>query len=390
MGGQGLDSSLAGGWIEVASIVHPAGEVVVSMRPVCVFANVPSREIEQVRGALRGRWRQAARAVMVLLSLHGLSAAQIAELLECHPATVRRWIGRFSTEGLAGLADRPRSGRPPLGGKRLTRRIAALLDRPGPWTLPRIWRYLGYPQVSLRTLYRRVRRVAVWRRPKLIARGDPDHDHVVAGIVARLIELPRRAVVLAEDETHLNLLPHVRASWTRRGARPQILTPGTNRQVTVYGALEMTTGRWVYRLGGRRAAEFIAFLRMLAASFPAAPLIVVICDNDSIHHARAVTRYLGKAKMTVSCACNSGTICGEREVEGPTVLRRIWRRSVKALFVFVGPWLIMGSNQTNPNCAWIRRWTARARARSRPRPCSFGATPERKSGRHNLPLFAFH
>jgi transposase len=199
------------------------------MRPVCVFANASSREIEQLREDLRGRWRQAARAVMVLLSLHGLSAAQIGDLLDCHPATVRRWIGRFNTEGLAGLADRHRCGRPPLGGKRLARRIAALLQRPGPWTLPRIWRYLGRPQVSLRMLYRRVRRVAVWRRPKLIARGDPDHDHVVAGIVARLIELPRRAVVLAEDETHLNLLPRVRASWTPRGARPHIPTPGTNR-----------------------------------------------------------------------------------------------------------------------------------------------------------------
>jgi hypothetical protein len=60
---------------------------------------------------------------------------------------------------------------------------------------------------------------------KLTARGDPDHDHVVAGVVARLIELPRRAVVLAEDETHLNLLPHVRASWTLRTVRPQIPTP---------------------------------------------------------------------------------------------------------------------------------------------------------------------
>jgi DDE superfamily endonuclease len=139
-----------------------------------------------------------------------------------------------------------------------------------------------------------VRRVAVWRRPKLVARGDPDHDHVVAGAVARLIELPRRAVVCAEDETHLNWLPHVRASWTRRGARPKIPTPGKNRQVTVYGAIEVTTGRWVYRLGRRRAAGFIAFLRMLAAAFPAAPLIVVICDNDSIHHARAVTAYLDK------------------------------------------------------------------------------------------------
>jgi hypothetical protein len=38
--------------------------------------------------------------------------------------------------------------------------------------------------------------------------------------VIRLAELPRQAVVLAEDETHLNLLPHVRASWTLHGARP--------------------------------------------------------------------------------------------------------------------------------------------------------------------------
>ena len=98
--------------------------------------------------------------------------------------------------------------------------------------------------------------MAIWRRPKLTARGDPDHDHVVAGIVAHLLELPRRAVVLAEDETHLNLLPHVRASWTLRGARPQVLTPGTNRKITVLGAIEVTTGAWVYRLGRRCAADF--------------------------------------------------------------------------------------------------------------------------------------
>ncbi len=212
------------------------------MRPVSVFANGPGSEIERLRGDLHGRWRQATRAVMVLLSLHELPAAQIAELLDCHPATVRRWISRFNGEGLAGLADRPRPGRPPLGGRRLTRRITALLGRPGPWTVPRIRRYQGWPQVSPRTLYRRVRLVAVWRRPKLTARGDPDHDHVVAGIVARLLELPRGSAVLAEDETHLNLLPHVRASWTLRGRRPEVLTPGKNRKVTVLGALEVTTG----------------------------------------------------------------------------------------------------------------------------------------------------
>jgi hypothetical protein len=229
---------------------------------------------------------------MVLLSLHGLPAGEIAVLLECHPVTARRWVGRFNREGMAGLADRPRCGRPRLGGTRLTRRIAALLARPGPWALPRIWRYLGRPALSRRTLYRRVRQVAVWRRPKLTARGDPWHDHVVAGIVARLLALPRGAVVLAEDETHLNLLPHVRASWTRRGIRPQVRTPGKNRQVTVFGALEVTAGAWVYRLGRRCAADFTAFLDQLLEAFPRAPVIVVICDNDTIHHARVVTAWL--------------------------------------------------------------------------------------------------
>jgi transposase len=48
---------------------------------------------------------------MVLLSLHGLAPAQIAELLDCHPVTVRRWISRLNAEGMAGLAD----GRGPGG-----------------------------------------------------------------------------------------------------------------------------------------------------------------------------------------------------------------------------------------------------------------------------------
>ena len=47
---------------------------------------------------------------------------------------------------------------------------------------------------------------------------------MVAGIVARLLDLPRRSVVLAEDETHLNLLPHARASRTLRGMRLEVLT----------------------------------------------------------------------------------------------------------------------------------------------------------------------
>ena len=60
----------------------------------------------------------------------------------------------------------------------------------------------------------------------------------------------------------------------------------------MFGAIEVTSGRWVYRLGGPGAAGGGALLGMLAEAFPHAPVMVVICDNDSIHHARAVTRYL--------------------------------------------------------------------------------------------------
>jgi DDE superfamily endonuclease len=73
-----------------------------------------------------------------------------------------------------------------------------------------------------------------------------------------------------------------------------VLTPGTNQKVTVLGALEVTTGHWVYRLGRRCAADFIALLDQVLRAFPRAPVIAVICDNDSIHHARKVTAYLEK------------------------------------------------------------------------------------------------
>ena len=120
----------------------------------------------------------------------------------------------------------------------------------------------------------------------------PDHDHVVAGVVARLLALPRRAVVRAEDETHLNLLPHVRASWTLRGGRPEVPTPGKNRKVTVFGALEVTTGAWCTGWAGAAWRTSSRCWTSCSLRFPGAPVIAVICDNDIIHHARKVTRYL--------------------------------------------------------------------------------------------------
>ncbi len=71
-------------------------------------------------------------------------------------------------------------------------------------------------------------------------------DRRAAGAAAtakRLRLLPAGAVVWAADETHLHPLPHVRSNWTLPGRRTHNPTPGKNRQLTVLGALEVTSVR---------------------------------------------------------------------------------------------------------------------------------------------------
>jgi hypothetical protein len=62
----------------------------------------------------------------------------------------------------------------------------------------------------MRVRYRRVRQVAIRRRPKLTACGDPARDQAVAVNHGRLLKLLRRSVVLAEDQTRLH-------PWCRSG-----------------------------------------------------------------------------------------------------------------------------------------------------------------------------
>jgi len=64
------------------------------------------------RLARREVGRVSERIRMILLSSRGYTVPQIAEIFECDEATVRNWIERFEAEGVEGLRDRPRPGRP--------------------------------------------------------------------------------------------------------------------------------------------------------------------------------------------------------------------------------------------------------------------------------------
>jgi hypothetical protein len=290
------------------------------MRPPSVYAKraCPAGDPCDLLRLLQGPHRVGCRLVMILLSQQDWPATKIAELLGCDPRTVRRWVHRYNTHGAGGLADRPRVGRPRLGSRRLGGRIRRLLDQPKAWTIPLLYLYLGRPAMSLRTLHRRVREVAAWRRPRLVAKGDPDRDQTLADLHRHLADLPEGAVVLAEDETHINLLPWVRATWVPRGTRQQVMTPGKNRRRTIFGAVDLASGRFCYQVCRKAvSASFTAFLAQLLAAYPAAPVVAVVCDNVIIHHSKIVQGWLATHPRVV-------VLHGARYSPHDNPVERIW------------------------------------------------------------------
>lgn len=73
----------------------------------------------------------------ILLVAHGKSCAEVAQLLGDSPRTVQYWIRRFEAEGLSGLVEEQRSGRPArLSAEQLQEIEAALRSSPTEVGLP--------------------------------------------------------------------------------------------------------------------------------------------------------------------------------------------------------------------------------------------------------------
>ena len=77
------------------------------------------------------------RCDMILLSNEGLSPPEIARRVRFSRETVVRFIKRYNQEGIAGLADKPRSGRPPrVTADYVTQLLAAIEQAPRTLGLP--------------------------------------------------------------------------------------------------------------------------------------------------------------------------------------------------------------------------------------------------------------
>jgi len=57
--------------------------------------------------------REIGRCRAMLLSHKGYSINDLADIFEVDRDTITNWINRYEFEGISGLKDEPRSGRPP-------------------------------------------------------------------------------------------------------------------------------------------------------------------------------------------------------------------------------------------------------------------------------------
>jgi transposase len=263
---------------------------------VRTLTEAEQRELRQ--GARREVGRVAERMRMVLLSARGYTVPQSAEIFECDEATVRRWIERYEAQGAAGLHDLPRSGRPRCADAAAQERIGGALEagpgedaQPGYWSVLVLMLHLGTTglRISASTLRRLLPRLGyVWRRPRHVLPRDPEAAPKMQDLAGRIFRAPADAVVLCLDECDLHLLPVLRGMWMKRSCQAEGQTPGKNQKRSIFGALEIETGRWLYQISQRkRTVEFITFLEQILESYPAQPLLLVL-DNASIHHSRAL------------------------------------------------------------------------------------------------------
>jgi transposase len=249
--------------------------------------------------------RVALRAHMVLLSDRGYSVPEIATIHACGHDVVRTWLHRYDADGVAGLADEPRSGRPPTDP--LAREIVDTQASQSPpcsghvqscWSVATLTAFLAarFRLVLSRASVRRYLKVMRWRwaRPRLAParKTDPQAADKEAAIAAALAQVAQGwGHLLYLDECDLHLLPVVRAMWMK-GPRVRVPTPGTNAKRAFFGALDAVSGRFHTADQARKlAVHFVPFLHQLTEAYPHGPLYLVM-DNVRMHDAAVVRRWL--------------------------------------------------------------------------------------------------
>lgn len=245
----------------------------------------------------------AQRARIVLRAAEGATNREIAAELGLSLPTVGQWRTAFVREGSAGLADRPRSGRPPKHDEATAALIVAKALEPPPagtshWSVRDLARELSLPPTTVHRVLRANRvkphQVRTFKHSK-----DPQLAAKVCDIVGLYLDPPEGALVICVDEkTQIQALDRTQPLLPLRPGLAERRTHDYVRHGTtnLYAALEIASGQVVGECRPRhRHQEFLAFLRRVVREFPEGELAIVL-DNSSTHSTPEVKRWLARHK----------------------------------------------------------------------------------------------
>ena len=98
---------------------------------------MPKFSIEDFFNGQQGCTTASASASRLLAAERGLVAAEISTIVRLSEESVRRWLKRYMAEGIEGLKDDPRPGRPgEVTAEYVTRLLEVVRRRPRSLDLP--------------------------------------------------------------------------------------------------------------------------------------------------------------------------------------------------------------------------------------------------------------
>jgi transposase len=236
--------------------------------------------------------RLVERAKIIIKCLKGERVSKIAKDLAIRPNTVIDWRRRFENEGIAGLRDRPRSGKPTAYGIEFRNKLLSTLELPPPsgqarWDGPAVAKHL---KSSKDAVWRVLRKegICLSRQRSWCVSTDPEFSAKAANVVGLYLNPPENALVLSVDEK-----PSIQALERStgyvetdngkivRGFKSSYKRHGT---LNLFAALEVATGAIHTQITKRkRRIEFLEFMNKIMAEIPEDKEIHVIMDNYCIH-----------------------------------------------------------------------------------------------------------
>jgi len=252
--------------------------------------------------------RYSKRAEVILLSLEGRTLEEIVELSGMSRPVVNKWRQRFRTQGLEGLRDAPRSGKPQVitAEQKATVIQRACEKPPGGytnWSQSRIAKSVGISQSKVHQILKQAdlkpHKLEYWcgKSP------DPEFESKMLNIVGLYLNPPQNAIVLCVDEkTQIQALDRTQPVLPLKEKMPKRMTNTYKRNGTVslIAALAVHTGEITARtIPSNNTENFLSFLKKLDRTYRNKKLHIIV-DNLAVHKNKAVEEWLkGKRKITL-------------------------------------------------------------------------------------------